>query len=282
MPTLLALFLVSLSSSSWLDSLAKTQVGEDRRLEIVFSDPRVDWDALAKDYVSLQEAIGAVDQSLVRRLGDPGPGIPRFGEMIVVGWANLAIGHYSHELGHDLSSDYWGEPYGRGLDFSRWWPMPWPAYEREVPYDRKKFQTLLDWGSDLSSAGWRRYVYEDQWRTTSGINAEEWDARLLYERGVDVFAWDDALAFSFRKLSAATYQLYTGEAFGSFQGAGNSDPHEYWANLRQNGIKAGISDWYIPAILSDVLTIRLWESLWMDYEFLNGGPRVRRTFRWDR
>jgi hypothetical protein len=281
MPPLIAFLLVSLSSGSWLDSLSNTRVREDRRLEISVTDPLTDWDGLTKDYLSLQQAIGAADQSLVGGLGDPGPGFPRFGEMLVVGWANLAIGHYSHELGHDLSSDYWGEPYSRRLDLSTWWPMPWPAYERSVPYAVKENQLIWDYGNDVSAPAWRRFFYEDQWRATSGINVEEWEARLLFERSGDGIAWDDALAFSFRKLSAATYQVYTGEVFGSFQGVGTSDPHQYWLNLRENGIKAGISDWYMPAILSDALTLRLWESLWMDFQFLNGGPRVQRPFRWD-
>jgi hypothetical protein len=146
-------------------------------------------------------------------------------------YLNLAIGHYTHELGHEVHRDGWS------IGLADWGsPWPWPRFAHGHP------RAGAESGTDdrLKVAG-------------GGLNQEEYDAYRAFKLSADSTGFDESMAFSFRKLSGVTYDAYTGRAFGYHHPGMIGDVESYTSLLRSKGIPLSGREFILQAALSDLL-----------------------------
>lgn len=209
----------------------------------------------------------------------------RTAEILIGSWYHLMMGHYSHELGHDLNSDYYDDSFERSINLLEWEPFPWPRYNRSYS-EYNAIEKLMDQNSVHIKdwEGWYEFQEQEFNRVLGGLNLEQWDGRLLYLNTHDVMTWDEGMAFLSRKLSAITYDLYSGYFFdaepGGFDPELEGDISVYLWELDRRGIEQSRRQFYLQGIPASLLSFRMWESLYHGVRFWAGGTRYYEPFRW--
>jgi len=240
------------------------------------------FDASADLYLSFQQ-LGSYG---IARWHSPRshPGI-RTAEILLGSWYHLMMGHYSHELGHDLNSEYYGDSYERSINLLEWKPLPWPRYSRAFSEGRALERLLGDQRYIKDWEGWYEFQEQKFHRVLGGLNIEQWDGRLLYLNTHDVMTWDEGMAFLSRKLSAITYDLYSGYSFdlepGGFDPDREGDISVYLWELERRGIEQTRKQFYIQGVSASLLNLRVWESFYHGVRFWAGGPRYYEPIRWN-
>lgn len=180
----------------------------------------------------------------------------RLGQFIGLAYLNLAVGHYTHELGHNIHRRGWS------IDFTEWGsPWPWPRFTH----------------------GRTSVVRSDNWMFTlqGGLNQEEYNAYHAFKASAGSMSFDESMAFSFRKLSGITYDVYTGRVFGYRPNPwSKGDVGNYASLLRTRGIDLSDGEFYLQAAVSDLLTFRLYEAWIGNWRYLRHGQRERSDFAW--
>lgn len=236
-------------SPGFSPAIPKTLGFEFARLADPENNARVWW--------SSNQAFGWVSL----RLGEAGadrkwPG--RLGQFLGLAYLNLAVGHYTHELGHERDRSGWS------IDPAAWGsPWPWPRFVHG------HFPAGLIRGPDDRLA-----------LAAAGLNQEEYDAYHAFKSSPGSMSFDESMAFSFRKLSGVTYDLYTGRAFGYHRPGEVGDIERYTSLLRAKGIAMTGAGFAMQAALSDLLTFRLWEAWAGNWRYLRYGEREKENFAW--
>ncbi len=169
-----------------------------------------DPDNNARVWWSFNQAFGKASQA-IGGAGADKDWEGRLGQFLGLAYLNLAIGHYSHELGHNVHLRGWT------MDASEWGqPWPWPAFNHGNRCDPGYCDGPRDW------------ILESE----AGLNQEEYDAYYAYSRSLSGMSFDESMAFSFRKLSTLTYDLYTGRVFGRRDP--NGDTYDYETLLKRD------------------------------------------------
>lgn len=182
----------------------------------------------------------------------------RAGQFLGLAYLNLAVGHYTHELGHEIHRKGWS------ISLADWGsPWPWPRFNH-----------------GRYPAGTRLGIEERIAVTEAGLNLEEYDAYLAFKESTGSMSFDESMAFSFRKLSAVTYDTYTGRSFGYHQPGMTGDVEGYTSLLREKGIPFTGKTVLLQAAVSDLLTFRLYEAWIGSWEYLRHGKRERANFAW--
>jgi hypothetical protein len=114
----------------------------------------------------------------------------------------------------------------------------------------------------------------------AGLNQEEYDAYLAFKESADSMGFDESMAFSFRKFSTLTYDMYTGRAFGYHHPGMIGDVESYTSLLRSKGIPLSGQTFILQAAISDLFTFRLYEAWIGNWRYLRYGERERKNFAW--
>lgn len=217
------------------------------------SDP----DNNARVWWSFNQAFGKASQAIGGAGADLAWG-GRLGQFLGLAYLNLAIGHYSHELGHNAHLRGWT------LDASEWGnPWPWPAFNHGARCDPGYCDDPRDWIQEAEA----------------GLDQEEYDAYHAFSHSLSGMGFDESMAFSFRKFSILTYDVYTGRVFGRRDP--NSDTYDYKTLLRRyEGIRMSGQAFILQAAISDLLTARLWEAWIGNWNYLRYGARETPNFAW--
>lgn len=236
-------------SNGFPDAVPKTLGFEFARLQDPDNNARVWW--------SFNQAFGKASQAIGGAGADRNWG-GRLGQFLGLAYLNLAIGHYTHELGHNVHLSGWT------IDASAWGrPWPWPAFDHGGRCDPGYCDDADDWIRE----------------TEGGLNQEEYDAYLAYSHSLAGMGFDESMAFSFRKLSILTYDVYTGRAFGRLDV--HSDTYDYEKLLkRDEHIRMTGATIILEAAVSDLLTARLWEACIGNWRYLRYGVRETPNFAW--
>lgn len=237
------------SANAFPEAVPKTLGFEFTRLTDPDNNARVWW--------SFNQAFGLASRTLGAAGADGNWG-GRLGQFLGLAYLNLAIGHYSHELGHNVHLRGWS------LDASEWGkPWPWPAFYHGGRCAPGYCDDPSDW------------IQESE----AGLNQEEYDAYYAFSRSLSGMSFDESMAFSFRKLSVITYDLYTGRDFGRRDP--NSDTYDYETYLREyENIRMTGRAFILQAALSDLLSARLWEAWIGNWNYLHDGTREMPNFAW--
>ncbi len=231
------------------DAVPKTLEFEFARLTDPDNNARVWW--------SFNQAFGLASRTLGAAGADGNWG-GRLGQFLGLGYLNLAIGHYSHELGHNVHRRGWT------IDPSEWGsPWPWPGFHHGGLCDPGYCDNPSDW---IQSG-------------EAGLNQEEYDAYFAFSHSLSGMSFDESMAFSFRKLSIITYDLYSGRVFGRRDP--NGDSYRYKTNLRNyENIRMSGGKFILQAAISDILTARMWEAWIGNWNYLSHGVRETPNLAW--
>jgi len=216
-----------------------------------------DPDNNARVWWSFNQGFGLASRSLGESVADRNWG-GRLGQFLGLAYLNLAIGHYSHELGHDIYLRGWS------IEPSEWGsPWPWPGFHHGSRCVPGYCDEPTEW------------IQESE----AGLNQEEYDAYYAYSHSLSGMSFDESMAFSFRKFSILTYDLYTGRVFGRRDP--NSDTYDYKTLLRNyENVHMSGETFILEAALSDLLTTRLWEAWIGNWNYLRNGVRETPNLAW--
>ncbi|MBW8890439.1 MAG: hypothetical protein JF616_22025 [Fibrobacteres bacterium] len=246
---LAAVLPASAEPNGFPDAAPKTLGFEFARLQDPDNNARVWW--------SFNQAFGLASRTLGESGADGNWG-GRLGEFLGLAYLNLAIGHYSHELGHNVHLRGWT------MDASQWGaPWPWPAFNHGNRCETGYCDDPTDW------------IQESE----TGLNQEEFDAYYAYSHSLSGMSFDESMAFSFRKFSIITYDVYTGRVFGRRDP--NGDTYDYENMLRSyEHVRMSSGAFILQAAVSDLLTARLWEAWIGNWNYLHDGIRETPNLAW--